>query len=125
MRKPTRRGHSFGDVKKLVSLGIPGGAIPFIVKDLQANVCGMFGVDLDEALVLFEDELRRIQTQLGFVPLVTPTADIIAKQTIKSLGNRQRTAINWLIPDSAVWYSAIMAKWLITQQMSGSMWLLN
>ena len=84
-------------LKKLVSLGIPGGAIPFIVKDLQANVCGMFGVDLDEALVLFEDELRRIQSQLGFVPLVTPTADIIAKQTIKSLGNRQRTAAYQLV----------------------------
>ena len=84
-------------LKKLVSLGIPGGAIPFIVKDLQANVCSMFGVELDEALVLFEEELLSIQTRLGFVPLVTPTADIIAKQTIKSLGNRQRSAAYQLV----------------------------
>lgn len=84
-------------LKKLVSLGIPGGAIPFIVKDLQANICTMFGVELDEALELFEQELTAIQNRLGFVPLVTPTADIIAKQTIKSLGNRQRSAAYQLI----------------------------
>ena len=84
-------------LKKLVSLGIPGGAIPFIVKDLQTNVCGMFGVELDEALVLFEEELLSIQSRLGFVPLVTPTADIIAKQTIKSLGNRQRSPAYQLV----------------------------
>ncbi len=84
-------------LKKLVGLGIPGGAIPFIVKDLQANVCGMFGVELDEALVLFEEELLSIQSRLGSVPLVTPTADIIAKQTIKSLGNRQRSSAYQLV----------------------------
>lgn len=84
-------------LKKLVGLGIPGGAIPFIVKDLQANICTMFGVELDEALELFEEELTSIQTRLGFVPLVTPTADIIAKQTIKSLGNRQRSEAYQLV----------------------------
>ena len=84
-------------LKKLVSLGIPGGAIPFIVKDLQANICPQFAVELDEALVLFEEELLAIQTRLGFVPLVTPTADIIAKQTIKSLGNRQRSEAYQLV----------------------------
>ncbi len=80
-----------GNLKQLVALGIPGGAIPFIVKDLQNNVCPMFGVELDEALQMFERELEAIQAQLGHVPLVTPTADIIAKQAIKSLGNERRS----------------------------------
>lgn len=84
-------------LKQLVNIGVPGGAIPFIIKDIQHNVCEMLGVDLDEALKMFEQELTRTQNLLGNVPLVTPTADIVAKQVIKSLGNVKRSAVYQLV----------------------------
>ncbi len=80
-----------GSLKRLCGLGIPGGAIPFIVHDLEDQVVKMLGADLDEAINQFADELARVQALLGNVPLVTPTADIIAKQVIKNLGNRARS----------------------------------
>ncbi len=85
-------GISLGALKRMVKIGVPGGAIPFILKDLNDNVCKVLGVTVEEALGLFESELTRIQEQLGFVPLVTPTADIIAKQTINNLANEARPA---------------------------------
>ncbi len=85
-------GISLGALKRMVKIRVPGGAIPFILKDLGDNVCKVLGVSVEEALSLFEAELTRIQQQLGFVPLVTPTADIIAKQTINNLGNTARPA---------------------------------
>lgn len=87
-----------GSLKSLVSLGIPGGAIPFVVHDLQEQVCSMLGIDLNTAMDEFAQELRSVQNMLGHVPLVTPTADIIAKQVIKNLGNRAR-AKNYKLMD--------------------------
>lgn len=77
-------------LKSLCALGVPGGAIPFIVHDLQEQVCAMLGLNLQEAIEAFSEELDRLQSQLGRLPLVTPTADIIAKQAIKNMGNRTR-----------------------------------
>lgn len=85
-------------LKALVALGIPGGAIPFIVNDLRVNVCKMLDISLHEAFEAFKTELDKIQNELGNVPLVTPTADIIAKQTIKVLGNQKR-ADNYKLMD--------------------------
>ena len=79
-----------GSLKSLCALGIPGGAIPFIVHDLEQQVCGMLSIDLDAAIDAFSEELSRVQGLLGHVPLVTPTADIVAKQVIKNLGNQAR-----------------------------------
>lgn len=80
-----------GVLKRLCDIGVPGGAIPFVIADLQSQVCSSLGVDLMEAIKLFEDELNLTQSLLGRMPLVTPTADIIAKQVIKQLGNRARS----------------------------------
>ncbi|MBT8140418.1 MAG: hypothetical protein KJP25_11695, partial [Gammaproteobacteria bacterium] len=79
-----------GSLKQLIEAGIPGGAIPFVAHDLSTYVCGMLGVDLEAAIGLFQQELQGLQVQLGGVPLVTPTADIISKQAIKSLCNSAR-----------------------------------
>ena len=80
-----------GSLKQLCALGIPGGAVPFIIHDLDEQVCKMLGMELNQAIAEFSVELARLQQQLGQVPLVTPTADIIAKQVIKNLGNRARS----------------------------------
>lgn len=80
-----------GSLKSLCALGIPGGAIPFIVHDLESQVCGMLGIDLDGAIEAFSEQLAHVQSLLGQVPLVTPTADIVAKQVIKNLGNQIRS----------------------------------
>ncbi|MBT8139601.1 MAG: hypothetical protein KJP25_07520, partial [Gammaproteobacteria bacterium] len=79
-----------GSLKQLIEAGIPGGAIPFVAHDLSTYVCGMLGVELPEAIGLFQQELLALQAQLGGVPLVTPTADIISKQVIKALCNSAR-----------------------------------
>jgi oxaloacetate decarboxylase alpha subunit len=81
---------ALNSLKQLANKGIPGGAIPFIVQDLQDHVCSVLSLDLTEAINAFSDELDRLQQQLGNMPLVTPTADIIAKQVIKNLGNQVR-----------------------------------
>lgn len=83
---------SLGALKRMVALGIPGGAIPFILNDLHNQVCKMLGVSMAAALDLFKDEVMRVQALLGQVPLVTPTADIIAKQVIASICNQARAA---------------------------------
>ena len=80
----------FGGLKRLAALGVPGGAIPFVLHDLEEQVCTMLRMDLDTAIDEFSGELQRVQELLGHVPLVTPTADIIAKQVIKNLGNKAR-----------------------------------
>lgn len=87
-----------GGLKRLAALGIPGGAIPFILHDLQEQVCTMLRIDMDAALDAFANELDRVQGLLGQVPLVTPTADIVAKQVIKNLGNEAR-AENYKLMD--------------------------
>lgn len=81
---------AMGALKRMVAIGVPGGAIPFIVDDLNNYVCNMLGVSLAEALAMFEQEVTAIQQGLGNVPLVTPTADIVAKQAINNLGNGVR-----------------------------------
>jgi len=82
---------ALNSLKLLADKGIPGGAIPFIVQDLQDHVCTVLGIDLAQAINVFLTELDRLQTLLGNMPLVTPTADIIAKQVIKNLGNSVRS----------------------------------
>lgn len=79
-------------LKRMVHIGLPGGAIPFILEDMSTQVCRMLNVPLETALDMFEQEIISIQTQLGHVPLVTPTADIVAKQAINNLGNSARPA---------------------------------
>lgn len=83
---------SLEGLKRMVSIGIPGGAIPFILEDISTQVCSMLNVTIDTALDMFEQEIISIQEQLGHVPLVTPTADIVAKQAINNLGNSARAA---------------------------------
>lgn len=78
-------------LKRMVAIGIPGGAIPFILEDISKQVCSMLNVSLETALDMFEQEIIAIQEQLGHVPLVTPTADIVAKQAINNLGNASRS----------------------------------
>ena len=77
-------------LKRMVSIGVPGGAIPFILEDMSTQVCRMLNVTMETALDMFEQEIIAIQKQLGHVPLVTPTADIVAKQAINNLGNSAR-----------------------------------
>jgi oxaloacetate decarboxylase alpha subunit len=79
-------------LKRMVRIGIPGGAIPFILEDMSTQVCRMLNVSMETALDMFEQEIISIQEQLGHVPLVTPTADIVAKQAINNLGNSSRKA---------------------------------
>jgi len=79
-------------LKRMVRIGIPGGAIPFILEDISTQVCRMLNVTLETALDMFEQQIISIQEQLGHVPLVTPTADIVAKQAINNLGNSARPA---------------------------------
>ncbi|MBT1450164.1 hypothetical protein KJ365_04670 [Glaciecola sp. XM2] len=81
---------SLEGLKRMVGIGIPGGAIPFILEDISSQVCRMLNVSLETALDMFEQEIISIQDQLGHVPLVTPTADIVAKQAINNLGNSAR-----------------------------------
>ena len=79
-------------LKRMVRIGIPGGAIPFILEDMSTQVCRMLNVNIETALDMFEQEIISIQEHLGHVPLVTPTADIVAKQAINNLGNSARVA---------------------------------
>ena len=83
---------SLGALKRMVAIGVPGGAIPFILNDLKTQICKMLSVDLEQALDMFEQEVTSIQSKLGPVPLVTPTADIVAKQAINNLANNVRPA---------------------------------
>jgi oxaloacetate decarboxylase alpha subunit len=83
---------SMEGLKRMVCIGIPGGAIPFILEDISSQVCRMLNVSIETALDMFEQEIIAIQEQLGHVPLVTPTADIVAKQAINNLGNSARAA---------------------------------
>jgi oxaloacetate decarboxylase alpha subunit len=83
---------SLEGLKRMVSIGVPGGAIPFILEDISTQVCRMLNVSIETALDMFEQEIIAIQEQLGHVPLVTPTADIVAKQAINNLGNSARAA---------------------------------
>ncbi|WP_371193457.1 hypothetical protein [Glaciecola sp. SC05] len=83
---------SLEGLKRMVSIGIPGGAIPFILEDISTQVCRMLNVSTESALDMFEQEIISLQEQLGHVPLVTPTADIVAKQAINNLGNSARAS---------------------------------
>lgn len=83
---------SLEGLKRMVRIGIPGGAIPFILEDISTQVCRMLNVSIEAALDMFEQEIISIQEQLGHVPLVTPVADIVAKQAINNLGNSARPA---------------------------------
>lgn len=83
---------SLEGLKRMVRIGIPGGAIPFILEDISTQVCRMLNVSIETALDLFEQEIIAMQKELGHVPLVTPTADIVAKQAINNLGNSARPA---------------------------------
>jgi len=93
-RVSERKDHniSLEALKRMVRIGVPGGAIPFILEDMSTQVCRMLNVNMETALDMFEQEIISIQKQLGHVPLVTPTADIVAKQAINNLGNTARPA---------------------------------
>lgn len=78
---------------QLCALGVPGGAIPFVVKDLEDNIARKIskrdGISPEAALVkaveAFQSELTVVCRDAGYPPLVTPTADIICKQAIFNL----------------------------------------
>lgn len=92
--------------------GVPGGAIPFVLEDLTANVIGKrkedgtytmtplrqsLGIDtknvsdMDQdrlqntAIELFLNELKAVCCESANVGLVTPSADILCKQAIMNL----------------------------------------
>lgn len=67
-------------------LGIPGGAMPAVM-DLLIKTGKLKKIAMNEAIDLFEKELELLQDEVGWVPLVTPMADIIYTQAIINLQN--------------------------------------
>ena len=86
--------------EQLCSAGVPGGAMPFVIRDLQqqestirakylsSNKARDEDADLDEfstIVDLFIIELKRVCKDAALPLLVTPTADICCKQAIANL----------------------------------------
>lgn len=89
--------------EQLCAAGVPGGAMPFVIRDLQqqeATIRAKFassnhtagslspGADIKDfstIVDLFIAELRRVCLDAGLPLLVTPTADICCKQAIANL----------------------------------------
>ena len=67
-------------------LGIPGGAMPAVM-DLLQQMCRLKKISLNEAVDRFEAELEALQGEIGWVPLVTPMADIVYTQAILNMQN--------------------------------------
>lgn len=103
--KPVRRDQDIPqEVKEqLCSAGVPGGAMPFVIRDLQQQEAAIrakylasrktstssnkaANVDQFSDIVnVFIQELKRVCTDAGLPLLVTPTADICCKQAIMNL----------------------------------------
>jgi len=67
-------------------LGIPGGAMPAVMHLLQMT-CKLKRVTQNEAIERFERELGALQAEIGWVPLVTPMADIVYTQALLNMQN--------------------------------------
>lgn len=70
----------------LWQLGIPGGAMPAVM-DLLIKSAKLKKMTMNESIQTFEAELERLQDEVGWVPLVTPMADIIYTQAIINMQN--------------------------------------
>ena len=84
--------------ERLCQAGVPGGAMPFVIKDLeqqQSTIRAKYhaansGSQIDEGdfsaiIDLFINELKQVCQDAGMPLLVTPTADICCKQAISNL----------------------------------------
>lgn len=89
--------------EQLCAAGVPGGAMPFVIRDLQqqesairakflssSHSAGSIAPDADinafpTIVDLFIGELKRVCCDAGLPLLVTPTADICCKQAIANL----------------------------------------
>jgi len=117
--KPNRKDADIPEAlkKKLCDAGVPGGAMPFVIRDLKTQssvivdkyktlrqkklaVTQRFkigkinepvvadsssSIDFEDLVELFICELKRVCIDAGLPLLVTPTADICAKQAISNL----------------------------------------
>ncbi|ESQ12539.1 MAG: hypothetical protein N838_32650 [Thiohalocapsa sp. PB-PSB1] len=72
---------------ELWKLGIPGGAMAAVMILLQKDVCTYNKTDLKNANAMFAAELDHLQQRIGWVPLVTPMADIVYTQAVVNLIN--------------------------------------
>jgi len=72
---------------ELWKLGIPGGAMAAVMTLLQKDLCTFKKTDLKNANALFAAELDQLQQRIGWVPLVTPMADIVYTQAVVNLIN--------------------------------------
>ena len=77
----------------LWALGIPGGAMAAVMNLLQNEVCTHKKITLKEATSLFAAELEHLQSRIGWVPLVTPMADIVYTQAIFNVINGRNRII--------------------------------
>ncbi|MFV0414913.1 MAG: hypothetical protein ACK5NG_00950 [Chthoniobacterales bacterium] len=107
-RAPKRQDHQIDDPLKeqLCAAGVPGGAMPFVISDLQQQVTAILAKydatdDATKAklsslpckredgfpfiVALFLNELKRVCIDAALPLLVTPTADICCKQAITNL----------------------------------------
>lgn len=73
-------------------LGIPGGAMPAVMHLLQMT-CTLKRISLNEAIERFDRELEALQGEIGWVPLVTPMADIVYTQALLNMQNGRYTII--------------------------------
>lgn len=103
--KPIRRDQDIAKELKeqLCAAGVPGGAMPFVIRDLkqqestirakfQASNKSLSELDISgdinsfsTIVALFIYELKRVCVDVGLPLLVTPTADICCKQAIANL----------------------------------------
>jgi hypothetical protein len=73
-------------------LGIPGGAMPAVM-DLLIKTCKIAKIEMADAINRFQEELERLQGEIGWVPLVTPMADIVYTQVIINMQNGRYNVI--------------------------------
>jgi oxaloacetate decarboxylase alpha subunit len=73
-------------------LGIPGGAMPAVM-DLLIKTCKIAKIEMAQAIDRFQEELERLQGEIGWVPLVTPMADIVYTQVIINMQNGRYNVI--------------------------------
>lgn len=99
-RAPERRDFQVANELKerLCSAGVPGGAMPFVIRDLeqqQSTIRAKYEAshntsarnldDFSAIIDLFIGELKRVCQDASLPLLVTPTADICCKQAIANL----------------------------------------
>lgn len=80
---------------ELWKLGIPGGATAAVMNLLQNEVCVHKKTDLKNGAALFAAELEHLQERIGWVPLVTPMADIVYTQAMFNLINGRDKIIEY------------------------------